>query len=149
MKQLLFFFLAFIAFNISHASDDQVYGAKPRLEEKALTLSDALAESNLDKFIKVQAKVAKVCMNKGCWMTLTDGKNEVRVTFKDYGFFVPKEILEKEAIVEGKISSYTMSAEEAEHFAKDEGKSAEGSAPKKEYRMVAESVSLSKEKSCH
>ncbi|MBK6732010.1 MAG: DUF4920 domain-containing protein [Bacteroidetes bacterium] len=41
---------------------------------------------------KVKGTVTSVCQNKGCWMKLDLGNGEsMRVTFKDYGFFVPKE----------------------------------------------------------
>ena len=43
--------------------------------------------------VKFKADVNSVCKNKGCWMKLDmkDG-NETLVKFRDYAFFVPKDI---------------------------------------------------------
>ncbi|MEL6846739.1 MAG: DUF4920 domain-containing protein, partial [Bacteroidota bacterium] len=42
--------------------------------------------------VKISGEVQAACQAKGCWMTLplADGSN-MRVKFKDYGFFVPKD----------------------------------------------------------
>lgn len=85
-----------------------------------------------DKDIKVTGKVSGVCQKKGCWMTLTSGDpgaQSVRVSFKDYGFFVPKDCLGKSATVEGHFAAKTISAAEAQHFAEDAAK--EGTAARK------------------
>jgi hypothetical protein len=39
---------------------------------------------------KVSGQIKEVCTNKGCWfaMELPNGSS-MRVTFKDYGFFIP------------------------------------------------------------
>ena len=39
--------------------------------------------------VKLHAPVNAVCQVKGCWMTMGDTTNAMRVKFKDYGFFVP------------------------------------------------------------
>jgi len=96
---------------------------------------------------KLMAKVDEVCQAKGCWMTLDleDG-NQVTVKFKDYGFFVPKDISGKEVIVKGKAFIDEVSVEELQHYAEDAGKSEEDIAqitsPKKVYSFEAEGVLL-------
>ena len=85
-----------------------------------------------DKDIKVTGKVSGVCQKKGCWMTLTSGDpgaQSVRISFKDYGFFVPKDCIGKNATVEGHFAAKTISAAEAQHFAEDAAK--EGTAARK------------------
>ena len=85
-----------------------------------------------DKDIKVTGKVSGVCQKKGCWMTLTSGDpgaQSVRISFKDYGFFVPKDCMGKNATVEGHFAAKTISAAEAQHFAEDAAK--EGTAARK------------------
>lgn len=76
--------------------------------------------------VKFTAPVNSVCKNKGCWMKLdlVDGA-EAMVEFKDYAFFVPKDIEEKEVIVFGKAYISETSVEEQRHFATDAGKSPE------------------------
>lgn len=49
-------------------------------------------------------------------------EEDVMVKFKDYGFFVPKDIEEKEVVVSGKAYITEVSVEEQQHYAEDEGK---------------------------
>ena len=45
----------------------------------------------------IKGVVKEVCQEKGCWMTMTlDNGDEMRVTFKDYKIFVPKDLGGKE-----------------------------------------------------
>lgn len=75
---------------------------------------------------KMTATVKEVCQAKGCWMTLKmEDNTEVMVRFKDYGFFVPKNIAGQEVVVNGKAYVTETSVEELRHFAKDAGKSEE------------------------
>lgn len=96
---------------------------------------------------KFTATVTDVCQAKGCWMKLrmTDGK-EAMVKFKDYGFFMPKDITGKEVVVNGKAYVETMSVEDQKHFAKDGGKTEAFieriTDPKKTYSFEADGVLL-------
>lgn len=72
---------------------------------------------------KIIGKVTEVCQSKGCWMVLDLGdESEVMVTFKDYGFFVPIDIVGKEVIVNGNAYIDNMSVAQQQHYAKDAGK---------------------------
>ncbi|MBT4917946.1 MAG: DUF4920 domain-containing protein, partial [Flavobacteriaceae bacterium] len=53
------------------------------------------------------------------------GAEEAMVKFKDYGFFMPKNIADKEVIVNGKAFVSEVSIEEQRHYAEDAGKSDE------------------------
>ncbi len=75
--------------------------------------------------VKVKGEISDVCAVKGCWMTIKDGEQEMRVTFKDYGFFVPKDVAGKTAIMEGIAKVETISVETLRHYAEDAGESAE------------------------
>ncbi|MCF6308057.1 MAG: DUF4920 domain-containing protein [Flavobacteriaceae bacterium] len=75
--------------------------------------------------IKMMTKVNEVCQSKGCWMRLDLGDEEVMVKFKDYGFFMPKNIADKEVIVNGKAFISEVSVEEQRHYAEDAGKGAD------------------------
>lgn len=72
------------------------------------------------------AVVTDVCKSKGCWMKvdLGDGQ-ETMVTFKDYGFFVPKDIVGSQVVLSGKGFIEKMSVKEQQHFAEDGGASEE------------------------
>ena len=75
--------------------------------------------------LKFTAKVNKVCKTKGCWMRLDLGEIESFVKFKDYGFFMPKDIAGQEVIVQGKAFVEETSVEDLKHFAEDDGKTKE------------------------
>lgn len=73
-----------------------------------------------------EAEVIEVCQAKGCWMKLNLGDDRTAmVKFKDYGFFVPKDLAGKKVIVEGKAFVDMMSVEDQKHFAEDAGSSPE------------------------
>jgi hypothetical protein len=75
---------------------------------------------------KVRGEIKEVCVKKGCWMTLSmpDG-NLMRVTFKDYGFFVPTNSQGYPVIVEGKAVKSVIDVATLRHYAEDAGKSKE------------------------
>ena len=125
---------------------------------KEIMASDAVASSSMANHYKTMnvgdsinskmiAKVNEVCQAKGCWMTLNLGDgDEVMVKFKDYGFFVPKDIAGKEVIINGKAFVNEVSVDEQRHYAEDAGKTKEEIAlitePKKTYSFEADGVLL-------
>ncbi|GGG56967.1 DUF4920 domain-containing protein [Bizionia arctica] len=99
---------------------------------------------------KMIAKVDEVCQAKGCWMKLDLGNDEqVMVKFKDYGFFMPKNIAGKDVILDGKAFVSEMTVEEQRHYAEDAGKSENEIAaitePKRTYTFEANGVLLIEE----
>jgi hypothetical protein len=103
-------------------------------------------------FVKVKGRVDAVCQKKGCWMSLTDIQNpegeSIFVKFKDYGFFVPKDLAGSDVVMSGKAYATETPVDELRHYAEDEGKSAEEIAaitePKKEYNFMADGVVITK-----
>lgn len=69
----------------------------------------------------VEAKVDKVCLKKGCWLALKSKTTDVRVTFKDYGFFVPVSLVGKTVWVEGQMSEKKLTLAQTKHYVEDEG----------------------------
>jgi hypothetical protein len=75
--------------------------------------------------VKLVGTVLESCRNKGCWMKVAvEGEKPMQVTFKDYGFFVPKNMEGETAIMEGLAYVDTVSVADLRHFAEDAGKSA-------------------------
>ena len=70
--------------------------------------------------MKISANVAEVCQAKGCCMTLNavDGI-PIRVTFKDYGFFIPTDSSGKTVLLNGELIQKEISEEQAAHFSAD------------------------------
>jgi hypothetical protein len=94
---------------------------------------------------KFSAIVTDVCKSKGCWMKLNlKNGEEVMVKFKDYGFFVPKEIEGREVVVNGIAFVDNMSVDDQRHYAEDAGESQEDIArikePKKTFEFEADGV---------
>lgn len=97
--------------------------------------------------VKVKGKVDAVCQTKGCWMNIhDDAAGEMFVQFKDYGFFMPKDIAGREVIMEGYAYRDVTSVEDLRHFAEDEGKSKEEieaiTEPVEELKFMASGVLL-------
>ncbi|MFC0183027.1 DUF4920 domain-containing protein [Pseudarcicella hirudinis] len=125
MKKL--FFLACFSLAISKANAQSFHGAK--FDEKGAISTQELVSQidGKDSLVtKVQGTVESVCKERGCWMKvkLNDGQS-MRVTFKDYGFFVPKDITGKNVVFEGIAKVKTTSVKQLKHYAKDAGKSKE------------------------
>ena len=94
---------------------------------------------------KFSATVTDVCKSKGCWMKLNlKNGEEVMVKFKDYGFFVPKDIEGREVVLNGIAFVDNMSVEDQRHYAKDAGESQENirqiKEPKRTFEFEADGV---------
>lgn len=96
--------------------------------------------------LKLESEILATCAMKGCWMNVAlNDDDHMRVTFKDYGFFVPKEGVEgKKVIIEGYAHKVTTSVEVLQHFAKDAGKTQEEidaiTEPENEITFIASGV---------
>ncbi|MFT3932460.1 MAG: DUF4920 domain-containing protein [Chitinophagaceae bacterium] len=94
---------------------------------------------------KTTGKVLSVCQEKGCWMKVENPNGEaMMVKFKDYGFFMPKDIVGKEVVLDGEASVKETSVKQLKHYAGDAGKSEEEiskiTKPKKELIFTAKGV---------
>jgi hypothetical protein len=93
------------------------------------------------KEVVFDAKVGKVCVKKGCWMTLENKNGSTRVKFKDYGFFVPISLVGSKVRVLGILNKKTLSVTEAKHYQKDAGiKNPKVTKPIVEYSIIATGV---------
>ena len=95
--------------------------------------------------VKLVGKASAVCQAKGCWMTLptADGQ-QMRVRFRDYAFFVPKDLSGHEVVVSGWVHRETTSVADQQHYLRDAGKTDKEIAaitePKKELNFLADGV---------
>tara|TARA_R110002094_G_scaffold136429_1_gene128111 strand:+ start:103 stop:603 length:501 start_codon:yes stop_codon:yes gene_type:complete len=86
----------------------------------------AMLEGKESVMVKVKGVVNQSCKVKGCWMKMDVGDGqEMRVSFKDYGFFVPTNLAGETATIEGIAKITTTSVEDLKHFAQDGGQSEE------------------------
>ena len=138
-------------FIISASLSGQTKNFGDNIEEGIIIENSKIQNLFLDKGkfnTKLKAKVIDVCQMKGCWMKLDIGnEKEIMVNFKDYSFFVPKNIIGKNVIVSGNAFKRNMSTEELKHYARDRGESESAISlivePKEIYSLTAKGVVLS------
>lgn len=94
--------------------------------------------------LKMMSEVAEVCQKKGCWVKFGQGDEQIMMRFKDYGFFMPKDLAGKTVIAEGKAYLEELSVEAQKHYAEDGGATEEEIAaitePKLTYTFKAHGV---------
>lgn len=121
-------FVLFATGILIHAQEDrkpalpgQIYGAGIDTQGAVdiATLPDLLAKQEKVK-TKIKAKVLDVCPKKGCWMNLyVNDSTTAFVKMKDYGFFVPMDMIGKTVVLEGEAFVKMTSVNELRHYAED------------------------------
>lgn len=141
-----------IVFALAAYSQDPASAAKGVTYGAGTTPDGSVPVADLEKKMvnnkfegKVTGKVVEVCQEKGCWMKIEKpGGETLMVKFKDYGFFMPKDIVGKEVVLDGQAQVKETSVAQLQHYAKDAGKSKEEiekiKKPKKEVQFVASGV---------
>ncbi|HEX2832884.1 MAG TPA: DUF4920 domain-containing protein [Thermoanaerobaculia bacterium] len=142
--------VALLVATVAFASEDVVKRGAP-IPENAKSISLAKVLENPDAYTKeavvVDGVVSASCTRKGCWMQLAaaEGGEGVRVTFKDYGFFIPLESKGMKARAEGVAVVKTLSKADADHLEEEGAKlqrNKDGSA--REVSFIANGVELTK-----
>jgi hypothetical protein len=150
-------FLAVLAFVLA-AEPRTVAAAAGKIErfgapitaEPHQSLAAVLAEpeAHAGKTVLVEGQVRRACTLKGCWMEIAAAADPAapgcRVTFKDYGFFVPTDSAGSRVLVQGTVEVKTVTAGDVAHL-EGEGatfaaKRPDGSA--REVHLVATGVEL-------
>ncbi len=133
MKRFLMVFTAILLTSIAYAQEPVSaqkgvkYGAGTNGEGELVSPDLLPSRIQKEKYVgKITGKVVEVCQEKGCWMKLqkTDGEH-LMVKFKDYKFFMPKDIVGKDVVLEGQAVVKQVPVEQLKHYAKDAGKSEE------------------------
>ena len=151
---LLTLAICFIAFGAFAQEPRQVNpttfgeGVKPGKKVPVEKMEAAMGDKKTAD-LQITGEVVEVCKKKGCWMTLKmpEGEN-IRVTFKDYGFFMPMDIVGKKVALDGIAKKQVISAETLRHYAEDAHQPVEEVAkitePKKELAFEAKGVVILK-----
>jgi hypothetical protein len=130
--------ISYASFGDSITTENAISGEELLKQYKNIQEGDTLD-------IKFSGVIQKVCQKKGCWMNVRlSEEDEAFIKFKDYGFFMPLNAAESEAIVNGKAFVSVVPVEELQHYAEDEGQSAEEIAaitePEVTYGFLADGV---------
>jgi hypothetical protein len=121
------------------------YGSKIKTKD-AVAVNDVAVKMGDAKEWKgiITGEVTQVCEKKGCWMKLKTTHGDMMVRFKNYGFFMPLDIVGKTIVAEGKATLSETSVDELKHYAEDAKKSKEEidaiTSPKKEITFEAKGV---------
>lgn len=136
----------FLTVSCSSKKDNYINFGDSINTKSAVATEDMIANASINPMpVKIQGVVAQVCQAKGCWMTIVGPNNEtIRVTFKDYGFFVPTDISGKEVIVEGIVTSKELELDVAQHYAEDANIPFDATKSYHEFSLVANGVLVSK-----
>lgn len=146
MKAITFILISFFLLNYHSraqesaaavASGEVIYRGEKITEEGAIPVSELVelmkGKENQRVELKVTGKITECCQKKGCWMMVDLGNGKtMRVTFKDYAFFVPLESAGKTVVMQGTAYYQITSVELLRHYAEDAGKS------KKEIKKIKE-----------
>ncbi len=151
MKKVFLFFIA-VAFTSLSFAQHEIPSAQPGVEYGAGVLSlESISLAELgEEFASdtiysgvIRGKVVEVCVKKGCFMKVErEGSSEpIMVRFKEYGFFMPSDIVGRTVLLDGEAKVKETSIEQLKHFAEDAGKSAEEIAkitvPKSDIEIIA------------
>jgi hypothetical protein len=138
---------AFLLLPLSLLGAAGKYGA-PVGDSPKVALADLVKDPSAwaGKTVKTEGTVSAVCQEKGCWMVLKSGDQRVRVTFKNYGFFVPKDSAGATAVLEGVFTVKTIPEATAKHYAEETpgGRPDAIKGDQKELSLVASGVELAK-----
>jgi hypothetical protein len=124
----------------------EIFGAPLDVSLQGLSLATAVEriEEHVGREVVISTRVAQVCQKKGCFFVAQDGDTVARVTFKDYGFFIPTDSSGKTVLLKGVVTSSKVSDERAAHLASDLGDSTPGAMAGIRHEIVATAVAVPK-----
>ena len=113
--------LAVAALALPGLGGEKKHFGDPFTDAKTVTLADAMAKPDelAGKAVKIEGKIVDVCQAQGCWLVLTDGEREMRVSMKGHAFAVPKDAGGKKVVVEGTVQRKTITEAMAKHYAEE------------------------------
>ena len=100
------------------------------------------SSTHLTKPFQVEARIAKVCQKKGCFFIAQQDQHILRVSFRDYGFFIPTDSSGKTVTLAGELVQKDLSPEQAAHFKADLKSDTDMLKPGVVYEIVADSVRI-------
>jgi len=100
------------------------------------------APLHIAKTFQVEARIAKVCQKKGCFFIAQQEQHILRVSFRDYGFFIPTDSSGKTVTLAGELIQKEVSPKQAAHFKADLKTKTDLVKPGVVYEIVAVSVKI-------
>ncbi|MDM7861601.1 DUF4920 domain-containing protein [Alteromonas sp. ASW11-36] len=94
--------------------------------------------------VKVNTRISKVCQKKGCFFIAQQEEHVIRVSFRDYGFFVPTDISGKQVTLVGELIKQQISEAQADHINSDLAGTEAVITAGVQYELVADAVRVPK-----
>ena len=111
----------------------------PTLSMEELVIDSS---THLTKPFQVKVRIAKVCQKKGCFFIAQQDQYILRVSFRDYGFFIPTDSSGKTVTLAGELVQKDISPEQAAHFKADLKSETDILKSGVVYEIVADSVRI-------
>ena len=103
-------------------TDGTLYGEDIDATLPILKIADIYAnlEGYQKKLVVVEGDVTQVCQTMGCWTMISNGTEEIRAQTL-HKFFLPKDLKNVKAVVQGEFETLEITEEQAKHFAEESG----------------------------
>jgi hypothetical protein len=100
----------------------------------------------LGQQLVVKTSIAKVCQKKGCFFIAQQNQSMLRVSFKDYSFFIPTDSSGKTVILAGELVEKQVTPAQAAHFSADLNTESVALKAGKAYEIVASGIQIPRDK---
>lgn len=129
---------------VAQDAQSETFGVKLDNSLPKLSMKNLVTEStsHLTTPFQVEARIAKVCQKKGCFFIAQQEQHILRVSFRDYGFFIPTDSSGKTVTIAGELVQKEMSKDEVAHFKADLKSETDILKSGVVYEIVADSVRI-------
>ncbi len=129
---------------VAQDAQSETFGVKINNSLPILSMQDLVTDSpsHLAKPFQVEARIATVCQKKGCFFIAQQDQHILRVSFRDYGFFIPTDSNGKTVTLAGELVQKRLSSEQVAHFKADLKSDTAMLTPGVVYEIVADSVKI-------
>jgi hypothetical protein len=129
---------------VTQSAQSETFGIKidytlPKVSMQNLVTDPSLHMANP---FRVEARIAKVCQKKGCFFIAQQDQYVLRVSFRNYGFFIPTDSSGKIVMMAGKLVQKHVSPQQVAHFKDDLKSETDSIKPGVIFEIVADSVKI-------
>jgi hypothetical protein len=126
--------------------ESETFGAIPNNDLKKLSLTELMenAQRNVGQQYLVDTKISKVCQKKGCFFIAQEAQHAIRVSFKEYGFFIPSDSSNKQVKMTGELVQIERAPAQVKHFKDDLKTDSSALSAGVVYEFVADSIVIPK-----
>lgn len=87
------------------------------VESVTLAAIDADASSFVDRVVRTEGTIERVCQRMGCWMELrAENVAPVRVPLAGHSYFLPRDVTGRPAVIEGRVAVRPLTDDVRRHL---------------------------------